>query len=279
MSVTTQTGQLADLSSEYPLAQDRIDAFQRDGHVLLKGVASPDEVRGYRNVITELTDAFAKAHYGPLEDRDTYGKAFIQHMNLWTKDARVAKFTLARRFGKIAADLLGVEGVRLYHDQALYKEPHGGFTPLHQDQQYWPLDGVKCVTMWMPLVDLEAEMGTLNFASGSQQLGYLGEMGISDQSEGNWRKLIEERGYPLTKEVPMSAGDATFHNGWVLHGAPGNASDTRVREAMTVIFLEDGAKISKPDNPYRENDLKTWFPGLKPGDVAASKINPLIYKR
>lgn len=47
-----------------------------------------------------------------LQERDTYGKAFLQIMNLWEADEDVKKFTLAKRFAKIAADLLGVENVR-----------------------------------------------------------------------------------------------------------------------------------------------------------------------
>ena len=59
-----------------------------------------------------------------------------------------------------AAHLLGVDGVRLSHDQALFKEPGGGRTPWHQDQCYWPLDTDKTITMWMPLVDVPGEVGT-----------------------------------------------------------------------------------------------------------------------
>ena len=44
-----------------------------------------------------------------MEERDTYGKAFLQIMNLWVEDDAVKKYVLARRFAKIAADLLGVE--------------------------------------------------------------------------------------------------------------------------------------------------------------------------
>ena len=36
--------------------------------------------------------------------------------------------------------LLQTPGVRMYHDQALYKEAGGGYTPWHVDQFYWPLD-------------------------------------------------------------------------------------------------------------------------------------------
>jgi ectoine hydroxylase-related dioxygenase (phytanoyl-CoA dioxygenase family) len=195
------------------------------------------------------------------------------------EDAAAARFTLARRFARIAADLMGVDGVRIYHDQALYKEPGGGLTPWHQDQFYWPLDGVKTVTMWMPLVDASADMGTMRFATGSHALGYLGAMPISDESEAQWSALIREKGLSVAEAGAMRAGDATFHNGWTLHGAPGNASPTTTREVMTVIYLEDGARISTPDHANRENDLRAWFPGLKPGDPAASEINPLVYTR
>ena len=197
-------------------------------------------------------------------------------MNLWLLDEDVRRFTLAKRFAGVAAKLMGVERVRIYHDQALYKEPLGGPTPWHQDQQYWPLDGVKCVTLWMPLVDASQEMGTLNFASGSQSLGYLGPLNISDDSDAELESQINEKGFEVVSAGDMKAGDATFHNGWCIHGAPGNASTTTTREVMTIIYIEDGAVISQPDSPQRENDLATWFPGLKPGDKAASEINPLV---
>jgi hypothetical protein len=46
---------------------------------------------------------------------------------------------------------------------------------------------------------------------------------------------------------------------------------------MTIIYLEDGAVITEPDSPSRVGDMKQWFPGLKPGDLAASELNPLVY--
>jgi ectoine hydroxylase-related dioxygenase (phytanoyl-CoA dioxygenase family) len=131
----------------------------------------------------------------------------------------------------------------------------------------------------MPLVDASAEMGTMRFASGSQMLGYLGNANISDDSEARFDALIVEKGYPLAYAGDMAAGDATFHNGWTLHGAPGNSDTERTREVMTIIYLEDNAKISTPDHANRANDLRRWFPGLKPGDIAASNLNPLLYHK
>jgi ectoine hydroxylase-related dioxygenase (phytanoyl-CoA dioxygenase family) len=267
---------LPDLSSDYSLSEEQIARFRQNGHVLLRGVATPEAVAAYRPALLDTVRRYSR-ETRKLEDRDTYGKAFLQITNLWVKDDTVRRFVLARRFAKIAADLMGVDGVRIYHDQALFKEAGGGHTPWHQDQQYWPLD-TKTVTLWMPLVDASEQMGTMRFASGSHTLGYLGEMPISDQSEAEFDKFIAERGFPIANCGAMAAGDATFHAGWTLHGAPGNTSDT-MREVMTIIYLADGARIIEPDSPYRQNDLRAWFPGLKPGDPAASDINPLVYSR
>ena len=170
---------------------------------------------------------------------------------------------------------MGASGVRIYHDQALYKEPGGGHTPWHQDEYYWPLDTDNTITMWMLLTDITAEMGTLTFASRSGEQGYLGKIPISDESERYFQRYVEEQGYPLVTNGDMTAGDASFHSGWVLHCAPGNATNV-LRKVMTVIYFADGARVIEPDNPNRVRDLATWLPGMKPGDLAASPINPRI---
>ncbi|MBC8102743.1 MAG: phytanoyl-CoA dioxygenase family protein [Cytophagales bacterium] len=284
MTIVTQEvseaslGALPSLDSPYSLTPDQIAAYQKEGFALLRGVATPDEVTPYREEITNLTMEFARG-YKPLDQRDTYGKAFIQLGNVWQRNAVVEKFTQARRFARIAAELMGVDGVRIYHDQALYKEAGGGHTPWHQDQQYWPLDGVPCVTLWMPLVDADESMGTMRFAVGSQRLGYLGPQNISDDSEALFQKMIADKGYTVAAAGAMKAGDATFHDGWTLHGAPGNASPGTTREVMTVIYFADGGKISPPDSLQRESDMAKWFPGLEPGDLAASPLNPLVYHK
>ncbi len=265
------------LDSEYPLDSESIVAFRRDGHVFLPQVALPTEVEPYRTVIRELVER-RNRQTQPLAERDTYGRAFLKGMNIWPDDAIVRQFVLARRFARIAADLLGVDGVRIYHDQALFKEAGGGYTPWHQDQHYWPLDTDQTITMWMPLVNATASMGTMRFASGSHRQGYLGDLPISDHSETELEQYIQSRGFPFVQAPAMQAGDTTWHYGWTLHGASGNSS-TSVREVMTFIYFADGARVTRPDNASRVRDLERWLPGLQPGDLAASHLNPLAFSR
>lgn len=268
------TQQLPTLESRYSVSADQKSSYQINGHVLLRNILSEEEMQAYRPVILDAADRY-NTEKRNMEDRDTYGKAFLQIMNLWEVDEAVRKFTLARRFAQIAADLMGVKNVRLYHDQALFKEAGGGHTPWHQDQYYWPLNTDNTITMWMPLVDIDIDMGMLTFASGSQGLGYLGNLDISDTSEAVLSDLVKERGYPISRAETMQAGDATWHSGWTLHAAPGNLSELR-REVMTIIFMDAEAEIIEPRNPHQQADLARWLQNNPIGDKAASDLNPLM---
>jgi ectoine hydroxylase-related dioxygenase (phytanoyl-CoA dioxygenase family) len=267
----------SNLDTPYVLTGEQIDSYRKNGHVLLRGVCPPGEIAKYHAIIR---DAVRKLNpeTRKLEDRDTYGKAFLQTMNLWESEEAVHPFTLSKRFAGIAADLMGVDGVRLYHDQALYKEGGGGHTPWHQDQHYWPLATDSTITMWMPLIDVSAEMGTMSFASGSHKEGYLGDLEISDESEAWFEQFVKERGYASAQSGDMKAGDATFHSGWTLHGAPGNTTDT-LREVMTIIYYKDGVLVGPVDNKNRQADLDRWLPEMKTGELAASRLNPVVYSR
>lgn len=267
--------ELPQMSSEYPLLGEQIQAYERDGHTIVRELANKEEIGIYRNIISDLVREF-NYQTKPISERDTYGKAFIQIGNLWKMSEAARQFVLARRFAKVAADLMGVPSVRIYHDQALFKEPGGGHTPWHQDQIYWPLDTDKTITMWMPLVPVPEEVGSMTFASASHKHGYISKQEISDESHRTLKDYIDGKGLKTFNYGAMDAGDATFHAGWTLHSAPGNPTD-RMREVMTIIYIADGLTIAEPDSNARRNDMAQWFPGLRPGDAAASPLNPIVY--
>lgn len=268
------TQQLPALDDFYKLDDQQIKEFRRDGHTLIKQVLSPEEITLYRDVLVNAAERY-NTEKRKMEDRDTYGKAFLQIMNLWRVDEQVKKFVLAKRLGKIAADLLGVDHVRIYHDQALFKEPGGGPTPWHQDQYYWPVDTTNTITMWMPLVDINVEMGMLTFATGSHSNGAVFNHEISDESEKEFDRYVKEKGFEISRASTMKAGDATWHYGFTIHNAPPNHSE-KMREIMTIIYIADAATITQPTNPWQENDRQTWFLGLPVGAPAASEINPVV---
>lgn len=115
----TKSGEQSFLSAEQVLH------FQQKGAIYLPGVATRDEMGFFRPAINGAVQ-INNTEKRKLEERDTYGKAFLQVMNLWEVDESVRKFSMNNKFSQIAAQLLGVEQVRIYHDQALYKESGGG---------------------------------------------------------------------------------------------------------------------------------------------------------
>lgn len=265
---------LPDLVTPHPPTAAQTEQFRACGHTRVDGLLSAREVDGYRPPIARIAGQ-AHAAARPLAERSTYDQAFLQLMNLWRRDPAIERFVRSNRLAATAAALLGVERVRIYHDQALFKEPGGGFTPWHQDAVYWPLEGNRCITMWMPLVDVVPEMGVMTFAEGSHLAGQLGDAAISDRSETDFGDLVRHAGFPLSTPGPMAAGDATFHAGWTLHRAGPNTTPT-MREVMTVIWFADGLTVQPPVNREQERDLSTWLPGCRSGDPAASPLNPVL---
>jgi len=273
---TRTNADVNELDAHYPVEPKDVESFDRDGHVLLRGLLSRDAAARWLSPIGRAVQRL-NGEKRPLEDRDTYGQAFLQTMNLWVQDAAVRRFSLARRFAQVAADLMGVPAVRMYHDQALFKEAGGGLTPWHQDHCYWPLATDHTITMWMPLVDVTADMGIMRFASGSHSTGMVESLGISDRSEAELSAYVVERGFRVEGPTVMKAGDATFHSGWTLHKAPPNDT-AKLRPVMTIIYFADGARVEKPDPTRSAGDLAAWLPGLREGDLAASKLNPVLYR-
>ncbi|CAB4861174.1 unannotated protein [freshwater metagenome] len=275
MSTEHDHSSVPPLTSLVTVGAEQIAAFARDGHTVVRGLASTDEIDVYRAAI-ESSVQRATARHPDLDKRDTYGKAFLQVPNICFNDETAKTFSFAPRFAKVAADLLEVEGVRLYHDQALFKEPGGGYTPWHQDQTYWPLDTDRTITMWMPLVDVPADVGSMTFANGSHQHGDLGKWVIGDESEARFDEMVRERGFPTSTHGAVRAGDATFHMGWTLHRAPANNTPL-LRSVMTVIYVADGTRVGPDDSPYRAFDRAMWLGGAEPGSLVDGPGNPLLW--
>ncbi|MGZ3872832.1 MAG: phytanoyl-CoA dioxygenase family protein [Mucilaginibacter sp.] len=266
--------QLPQLDDYKTLPLENIAEFREKGHTLVKQVLSADEIAAYRPVIVSAADRY-NTEKRKLQDRDTYGKAFLQIMNLWQSDADARKFVLAKRMAKIAADLMGVDNVRIYHDQALFKEPGGGPTPWHQDQYYWPIDTNDTITMWMPLVDIDVDMGMLTFASGSWKEGAVFNVEISDESESAFNDYVREHRFHVSRANTMNAGDATWHRGFTMHHANGNNSN-KMREVMTIIYVADGAKVTPYKNEWQKNDHEKWLMSIPIGSEINSELNPKV---
>jgi ectoine hydroxylase-related dioxygenase (phytanoyl-CoA dioxygenase family) len=266
---------MTDLDAPCPLAPEQIARFRRDGFIKLKQVLGPETLAHFGREITRLTLEL-NTEQRPLHERGTYDRAFLQVMNLWEQSPLVARFVMGRRLAHIAAQLLEVDGVRLYHDQSLYKEPGGGLTPAHADQFYWPLASDRTVTAWIPLQPVPDEMGPLGFWPGSQREAVGRELSIGDESEAVIGEHLARRGYAF--EVgPFELGEVSFHLGWTFHKAGPNRSD-RPRSVMTVIYMDAAMRMARSLSPAQRNDADQWCPGAREGEPIDTRKNPVIWR-
>jgi ectoine hydroxylase-related dioxygenase (phytanoyl-CoA dioxygenase family) len=265
----------SELEDPFVVSGNQVDYFNKNGFIKLKKVLSADLLQYYENKITEKVFELNQQDL-PLEQRDTYGKAFLQVPNLWQHSEVVKSLVMSKRLGRIAAQLLETEGVRLYHDQALYKEPSGGFTPWHADQQYWPLSSEKTVTAWIPLQSVPQAMGPLAFSPASHNLTTGRDLEISDNSEKSIEEILSNSEYDY-EESPFDLGEVSFHSGWTFHRAGRNTSD-QARKVMTIIYMDHRMRLKQPENPNQQRDWECCCPGAKIGEIIDTPLNPIIWE-
>jgi ectoine hydroxylase-related dioxygenase (phytanoyl-CoA dioxygenase family) len=265
----------ADLHSRYDLDPSAAARLAENGFVKLPGVFDAATVEAYEPEITAKVIELNTQHL-PLEERDTYGKAFLQITNLWRHSELVRELVFSRRLARIAAELLGVDGVRLYHDQALYKEPGGGITPWHADQYYWPLATDRMVTVWIPLQETGAQMGPLAFAAGSHRFSIGRDLAISDDSEQRIAEALAAQDFPIVDE-PFALGEVSYHLGWTFHRASPNNS-TMPRRVMTIIYMDADITVAEPVNDNQRADLHAWLDDAEVGTVPNGPLNPELYR-
>ena len=142
----------------------------------------------------------------------------------------------------------GVDGIRIWHDQALYKEAGGRPTDPHQDQPYWSIAETDTITAWIPFDGSTVANGAMAYLPGSHRIGLRTFVNIftgppEDTLGRDELRQIE----PLTVEVP--AGSVAFHHGLTFHLAAPNQTDS-VRRVHTAIYFADGSTRGEGRYPH-----------------------------
>lgn len=265
MNTDVSTAEHREIGGGYPVSDAQVEEFRRRGHTVLPGVFSQEEMAGRRAALRDYVMGVWQ-NMSPAE-QSSGASATQTNFSLGDAPPEVVDFVTSPRLGRIAARFLGVDGVRVLHFCGFFKPGGGAATPWHQDLQYMPLDTEKVLSIWIPLTDVTPDMGPLIFADGSHLHGALEAPAAGGR-------------FPVARNGPMRAGDASLHMGWTLHGALRNTSG-RMREAITIGCYADGARIRLDGAapPIMRNFLDSYFPGLAPGDLAAGPLTPVIFSR
>jgi ectoine hydroxylase-related dioxygenase (phytanoyl-CoA dioxygenase family) len=268
------------------LPADLIERFRRDGFVVVPDLLTPDETARYGELVTGAVRTRTAGDDRPLAERSRYQQSFLQCMNLWEDFPEVRPLTFHARLGQAAAELLGVDAVRVWHDQALYKQSGGRQTDAHQDHAYWPIKETESVTAWIAFEGSTIESGAMGYLPGTHLIGMRKFVNIFFGDPEDILADPEVTGIePVFLEVP--AGSVAFHHGLTIHLAKPNVSD-RDRAVHTIIYFPDGSTRGYPNQHFSvdrggievgqriDSDVTPIAWPRRAGDLPPTPVNPLV---
>ncbi|WP_337185138.1 phytanoyl-CoA dioxygenase family protein [Phenylobacterium sp.] len=216
--------------------KDLAERYRRDGFVHAKGLIPPEDIAALAPAI-DMAVARRKGHdTRGLDEKTPYEQSFIQCQYIWEDFPEVRGLTFHPRLGEALGALLGAEKVRLWHDQALYKEAGGRETEAHQDHAYWPIAEPDTITAWIPLIPVDEVTGCMGYVPGSHEADL--EFVDIFRAEGQGEALLaRQAAEPVF--CPAQPGDVLFHAGRTVHMAKSNRSD-HMRRVYTAIYFKDG---------------------------------------
>jgi ectoine hydroxylase-related dioxygenase (phytanoyl-CoA dioxygenase family) len=249
-----------------------VEQFERDGFVVIPDLIDLDELDRYKGLVTDAVKSRTSGDNRKLEEKSRYQQSFLQCMNLWEDFEDVRPLTFHPRLGQAAAELMGVDAVRLWHDQALYKQAGGRPTDAHQDHPYWPIKETLSCTAWIPFEGSTLASGALGYLPGTHTIGlrkfvniFFGEP--EDILADPEVKDIE----PQFIEVPK--GSVAYHHGLTVHLANANSTD-RDRAVHTIIYFPDGSTRGYPNWHFAVDRA-----GIEVGQRIDSDATPIVWPR
>ena len=260
------------------LTPAQVQSYQENGFIVIENFLNADEVAHWGEMTNEAVEQRLAANRkaaGPNSQNasdDYYAQVFTQCLKLADTHAGMRELMLDPRLGKLAATLAGVDGIRIWHDQALFKPPYGNPTGWHLDNPFWSFSSRDSISIWVALDDATEANGCLYYVPGTQKTAVWENAKISKDIAALFRL------YPQWREIatvgcPCPAGSAVFHNGLTAHGAGANMTN-KPRRAMTCAYMPDGSVFNGSQNVLPD----AYFQTLKVGDVLNDDtINPLIW--
>jgi len=258
----------SELNSAYELDPLAITQFNRDGYVKLKRVLSP----GALALLRQEMEARLTADLGENPKLD-----FRSGEMMWLTNEIFRQFVLSPRIAQIAAALMGVQRVRLYHDNALAKDPGCGRTPWHYDEDHFPIASQNVCTAWIPLQAIPRNMGPLAFAVGMETYRLVESVPCS-RFDASYDRTVSDIFATQGVEVddgPFALGEISFHHCLSFHTAgPNNTTESRMVLATT--YFEDGARVV-PAPTMVSGDWRKFMPDVDAGEPIKSRYNPVCF--
>jgi ectoine hydroxylase-related dioxygenase (phytanoyl-CoA dioxygenase family) len=255
---------------EYPLSDEQIDFYRRNGYIQLFSVLTPAELAGARAALEDANRMQLDARHHTSAGRPEYERIFVQKVNLWTVHEGMRKYVHSRKLAEIARRLARTNRIRLWHDHALIKLPGDSReSSWHQDLPYWPMNETGALSCWMALDDVDERNGCMQFVPRSHTWGRFEPINLV-----NAQSIFEMVPHPDARDfrpvvMRMPAGSCTFHDGLTFHYASRNQTD-RPRRAMVTIYMPEGITYNG------RSHVVTDGLGLEPGAPIEGEMFPVL---
>jgi ectoine hydroxylase-related dioxygenase (phytanoyl-CoA dioxygenase family) len=256
MALATRPEHVVDASA---VDEEAVRAFERNGFLGVRDALSAEETADFLAQVKALETETARDYF--FRENPQY----TQHVNVWRTHPGLRRHVFNPRLAEIARRLSRSGRLRLWHDQAIIKQPGGRPTTWHQDLPAWPMIEAGTFTVWIALVDATVASGALQYIPGSHRWGRLAHTTLPREmieSPDGLRWLVpdeqRERLTPVAMELP--AGSVTFHHCLMLHGTSPNETGG-ARYGFIVNYMPDGVRYSgRPHPVIEEGQLATFDP-------------------
>jgi len=249
----------------------QVAEFRDNGYLVTPEVFTPQELRALTRAVDDEVARRTVDDVRVLAAKSTYEQSFIQCMRLWETAPEVAPFSMHAGLAGIAAQLLEVDSLVLWQDQALYKEAGGRETTPHQDQTFWPIGSEPLVSAWIALDDVSQDNGAMSYVPGSHKVGGLKVVDITHTSEPYDILQDPALGGSTPRTVEVSAGSVVWHHGFTVHQAAAN-NTPRTRRVFTTVYLSAQARRAKAWPAYPLDRA-----GVGVGEVIAGEGLPQVW--
>jgi ectoine hydroxylase-related dioxygenase (phytanoyl-CoA dioxygenase family) len=276
------------------ITPEEVEAFQRDGAVLVKGVFCDwmdVAAAGIERNLTHPGEYASENGVSSMESTLNEGRFFDDYCN-WPHIPEFGQLVHESPAAELAARAMQSQSAQFFHDHVLVKEPHTPKpTPWHADMPYYFVEGDQTVSMWLPMEHVEES--TLRFIAGSHKwpnmvrpVSWADDSDFYDQSNTDEGKLAKMEEALEWSPVPdpdsdtsksdrvlewaMEPGDVVLFHFRTAHAARGNFSDKR-RRALSLRWVGDDARyLERPGRtspPYPGHNMlagqklrEDWFP-------------------
>ena len=239
-----------------------VSRYERDGYVVIPEVID-------RELVAEV-----QGHVEWLERRHPDLRPEQFHHHLIVDDPFWIRLCTDPRLIDVIEPFLGPD-IALFGAHYISKPPRSGQPVLwHQDGNYWPLEPMEVITIWLAGDDSTPENGCMRVIPGSHRTRRLHEHRRTEDAPNVLSSTLDhDVDEAAAVDVVVPAGGVSLHDPYIIHGSEANRSERR-RIGLTLRYIPTTTRIVKADHPAYLcrgsavagiNTYPPW-PRFRPGD-------------